>query len=431
MKTFNTEPKIKVGIANGLKIDFILPENRQVVCDKIIKNYNQDKYQISISNNFLSILKPDGTSENINENLIINQNANQFTEICGVEIGINFHWNRKENQKFNGDIEFCIIDNKIQIINHIELENYIKSVISSEMNGNNPPELLKAHAIISRSWLMAQLLIKRQKFEQKNSDTEKITWYDKQDHIGFDVCADDHCQRYQGITRALNPNVNIAVDETRGIFLMYDNEVCDARFSKCCGGITEEFENCWQPIHYNYLESIIDSNKTVEQSDIEDFINSKPQAYCNTNDKNLLKKILNNYDAEYENFFRWKIKYTTKEISDLIAKKSGEDFGTIIDLIPLERGKSGRISKLKIVGTKKTKTFSKELEIRRLLSETHLYSSAFTVNKTSETFTLNGAGWGHGVGLCQIGAAVMAENGNDYKTILKHYFPNAELIKKY
>ncbi len=431
MKTFSFEPTIKVGIVCALKVSFFLPENRRAgILDKE-KYYMAGKYQMSVIDNFLSLYTPDGKEEKISENWFVYQTANQFLEICDVEIGINFHWNRTENQKFNGNFEFCISNNKIQVINHIELERYIKNVISSEMSGENHPELLKAHAIISRSWLMAQLTIKRPTCWQIDNPEMKVVWHDKQEHQGFDVCADDHCQRYQGVTRALNPNVSLAADQTRGIFLFYNGEVCDARFSKCCGGITEEFENCWQPLHYDYLESIVDADKDIQHLDIETFINTKPETFCNTDNKDLLKKILNNYDAEYDNFYRWKVKYSVNQISALIAQKSGEDFGEVTNLIALERGKSGRITKLKVVGTKKTKIFGKELEIRRLLSQTHLYSSAFTISKNSDTFTLNGAGWGHGVGLCQIGAAVMAEKGFDYISILKHYFPKAELIKKY
>ena len=268
------------------------------------------------------------------------------------------------------------------------------------------------------------------------TDSETITWYDNGVHKLFDVCADDHCQRYQGVTRAVNPNVKAAVQETFGEVLVYRDEICDTRFSKCCGGASELFETCWQDNHYDYLEKIDDFSEsftedlTVEENAVK-FIKSSPRAYCNTSDKKLLSKILNSYDNEYSDFYRWKVFYTFEELSEIVKEKFGEDYGKILDLIPLQRGTSGRIFRLKIVGEKRTKIVGKELEIRRLLSKTHLYSSAFTIEKNSDGFFLYGAGWGHGVGLCQIGAAVMAEQGFNYVDILKHYYKGAELLKCY
>jgi SpoIID/LytB domain protein len=304
------------------------------------------------------------------------------------------------------------------------------------MNANCPKELLKAHAVISRSWALNRMNYIPSSQKPYISDNETITWYDNEAHKYFDVCADDHCQRYQGITRAINPNVKAAIEETFGEVLVYGNEVCDARFSKCCGGASELFENCWQNTHYDYLEKVDDFDEnftddlTVEENAVK-FIMSSPKAYCNTSNKQLLSKILNSYDNEYSDFYRWKVFYTFDELSAIIKEKSGDDYGKIIDLIPLTRGVSGRIVRLKIVGEKKTRIIGKELEIRRLLSKSHLYSSAFTVEKSENGFTLYGAGWGHGVGLCQIGAAVMAENGKNYKEILAHYYKGAYIEKLY
>ena len=270
-----------------------------------------------------------------------------------------------------------------------------------------------------------------------------IKWYDREDHELFDVCADDHCQRYQGITKASNPNVAQAIQATRGIVLSDGQEICDARFSKCCGGISEEFPYAWEDRSYSYLKAVYDGKETHEFPDLtieenaEKWIRQTPGTFCNTHDKHILSQVLNNYDQETQQFFRWTVDYTQAELSALIKEKSGIDFGNIIDLIPVERGKSGRLSKLKIVGTKRTLTIGKELEIRRTLSPTHLYSSAFIVEKgrikdgVPQTFHFIGAGWGHGVGLCQIGAAVMGEQGYTYRQILFHYYKNAQIISLY
>ena len=333
--------------------------------------------------------------------------------INDVEIGKQFHWNKRENQRFNGTFSVKVVGGKVLLINHIPLEKYITSVISSEMSGECPIELLKAHAIISRSWLMAQISGKKPEGKPIITDDEICTWYDREAHDLFDVCADDHCQRYQGITKTYNPTVGKAVAETRGIFLTYNGEVCDARFSKCCGGKSETFENCWQPVHYNYLESV-------------------DCPYCNTDDAALLKTILNDYDQQSKDFYSWTATLNQGTLQELLKTKTSIDFGEIIDIEPLERGASGRITRLKIVGEKCTKIFGKELEIRRILSQTHLYSSWFDVEKTSGgTFVLHGRGWGHGVGMCQIGAAVMASKGHKYDEILRYYYKNVMIEKLY
>ena len=361
---------------------------------------------------------------------------NFYMEVPDIEIGKGFHWSRKENQRFKGGFLFRIVDNKLLLINMIPIELYLQSVISSEMNANCPKELLKAHAVISRSWALNRMDNIPSYQTPRISDYEISTWYDNGTHKYFDVCADDHCQRYQGVTRAINPNVKAAIEETFGEVLVYDERICDTRFSKCCGGASELFENCWQDKHYDYLEKVDDFDEnftddlTVEENAVK-FIKSSPKAYCNTSDKQLLSKILNSYDNEYSGFYRWTVFYTFDELSEIVKEKSGDDYGKIIDLIPLTRGVSGRIVRLKIVGEKKTRIVGKELEIRRLLSKSHLYSSAFTVEKNETGFTLYGAGWGHGVGLCQIGAAVMAENGKNYKEILAHYYKGAKIEKLY
>ncbi|MCI1720234.1 MAG: SpoIID/LytB domain-containing protein [Bacteroidales bacterium] len=391
-----------------------------------------------------------------------------------VTIGVNFHWERKENEKFRGFLKFIVDEGKACAVNLIGIEDYLKSVISSEMNAAASGEFLKAHAVISRSWLMAQIA-KRNNINSKTApvnsfittDKEIIKWYDREDHKKFDVCADDHCQRYEGLTRESTKTVADAVDATWGKVLSYKGEICDARFYKCCGGVLEEFENAWEPKHYDYLLNVRDNEDAAEserkgdfsaalsktdltkEENAEKWILDNPDSFCNTHDKKILSQVLNNYDQETVNFYRWKVEYSADEISAIAKKRSGIDFGTITDMIPVERGTSGRLTKLKIVGTKRTVTIGKELEIRKTLSESHLYSSAFIVRKYDASgkeiknvsaeangngvarFELIGAGWGHGVGLCQIGAAVMGEKGYKYNEILRHYYPNSELIKKY
>jgi len=338
------------------------------------------------------------------------------------------------------------LDGTLSVINRISLEAYLKSVISSEMSAEAPFEFLKAHAITSRSWLVAMLEreakkknVQTQAQHSIESEDEIIRWYAREDHVHYDVCADDHCQRYQGITKIISSSVIKTIEETRGIFLVADNEICDARFSKACGGKTELFENCWEDTPISYLKSILDSSLQLSDIDSEEkaekWILSFPDSYCNTNDESIIRKVMPSYDQETKDFFRWKIEYSRKQLEEILYSKSGIDFGTVLDIIPVKHGPSGRIVKLKIVGSKRTIVVGKELEIRRWLSTSHLYSSAFIVEIERDTnglpvkFIFHGAGWGHGVGLCQIGAAVMASKGFSAEEILKHYFNGAELKK--
>ena len=365
-------------------------------------------------------------------------------ELRNVTIGVDFHWNRQETQLFPDDLKLIVENGKVTAVNCVGIENYLVSVISSEMSATNSEELLKAHCIISRSWILAQI--------QKNkelkaaavdysactdTETERIKWYDREDHVNFDVCADDHCQRYYGLSRASTQAVRDAVEQTWGRVLTYDGKICDARFSKCCGGVFEEFKFCWEPKSFPYLVKRRDAaaesdfpDLTVEEN-ARKWILSEPEAFCNTKDAKILSQVLTNFDQETKNFYRWKVEYTVEELSELVRRRSGEDYGEILDLIPVARGTSGRLWKLKIVGTKKTKVIGKELEIRKTLSPSHLYSSAFVVEKKDGKFILRGAGWGHGVGLCQIGAAVMGAKGYKYDEILAHYFPGSTIEKKY
>lgn len=362
-------------------------------------------------------------------------------DLTDVVIGIQFHWERKEDQKFKGRLKIIDEGKHLTAVNILPLEEYLLSVISSEMKATSPLEFLKAHAVISRSWLLAQ----REKALHREGDypscqrteEEYIRWFDREDHVHFDVCADDHCQRYQGISKAYTPAVRQAVEATFGEVLTYGQRICDARFYKCCGGVTERFENTWEPVNHPYLDKITDTPTPVETGDLTQeaearaWILSSPPAFCNTSDQTVLSTVLNDYDQETRHFFRWEIRYSTADLSALVKQKSGIDFGTIQELIPLERGVSGRIIQLKIVGNRKTMVIGKELLIRKFLSETHLYSSAFVVDKENDHFILHGAGWGHGVGLCQIGAAVMGAQGYGYQAILQHYFKGSTLTKLY
>ena len=438
-----TQPQISVGIMRAHEIRFCLND----CYTDGVRTYEGD----------MSIKLTDGR---INWNGILLESltlspANHgatFT-LHDVTIGIGFHWERKEDQIFSGQLKFTVEDGQVRAINILPVEEYLTSVISSEMKPTATKEFLKAHAVISRSWVLAQLRSPHRIDEPAHPDTSTghdyilnriIKWYDHDQHTIFDVCADDHCQRYQGRTRIISAAAETAVKETFGQTLVYDGHLCDARFSKCCGGITEQFETCWQDEHKPYLIPLRDSSVnegslpdlTIEEN-AREWILSEPKSFCNSADGNILSESLNGYDLETPDYYRWTVEYTAEQLSELFGRKSGIDVGDIIDLCPVKRGPSGRIEELEIVGTKATITIGKELEIRRTLSESHLFSSAFIVDKDIDQdgkpirFILRGAGWGHGVGLCQIGAAVMASKGYTYREILSHYYPNTKLGRFY
>ena len=436
------EPEISVGIVNAQEIHFTLNGNFFAKGETV-----SGDQAVSFSEG--GILWNDSLYRELT--FTPQEEQNSFS-LYDVTIGINFHWERQETQVFLGTLKLVVEEEKIVAINILPVEDYLTSVISSEMNANSSLELLKAHAVVSRSWLFAQIE-KRKAMSGKDegffsftkTKEEYIRWYDREDHTIFDVCADDHCQRYQGITKASNATVAEAVRATRGRLLMYNNKVCDARFSKCCGGATEEFEYCWEDKHYPYLSSVRDTEENenrplsdlTQEEEAEHWIRKAPKSFCDTHDIKILSQILNNYDQETTDFYRWKVRYTQAELAELIRTNTKTDYGDILDLIPVQRGTSGRICKLKIVGSLKTFTIGKEMEIRRILSDSHLFSSAFVVDKGEikdgipQSFLFSGAGWGHGVGLCQIGAAVMGEKGYTYEEILLHYYKGADIRKFY
>jgi SpoIID/LytB domain protein len=460
----NQAPAIEVGIVRSATIRFRLKGTFHLTgADPSAEKTAEGKGAgIAIESGSYEAVESDGTITVVQENRTLFSGRRLWMEpadpgldrflLHEVVIGVGFHWEQKEDQEFPGTLKLMAADGRVQVVNVVPLEEYLVSVISSEMRGDSSPELLKAHTIISRSWLLAQVEKQHEIASAKKvyetihrEEGEFIRWYDREDHAGFHVCADDHCQRYQGITRAYNPQVEQAVRETGGQVLVYDGKICDARFSKCCGGVTETFESCWEPVPHPYLRRVDDNpgstpvnvdDLTIESNAIR-FIGDTPEAFCNTSDPMLLRQVLNDYDQDSSDFYRWEVTYSQEEISGLIREKSGMDFGRILDLIPVERGVSARLVRLRIVGEKQTLVVGKELEIRRLLSKSHLYSSAFIVEKGELTdrvpgsFTLRGAGWGHGVGLCQIGAAVMADRGYGHREILEHYFVGANIEKRY
>ena len=450
MPNYETEPFITVGILRAIKIKFELYGEYSSYG---FKHFFSGRYEAELAGDRI-ICKGENDKIEITDEIIFEPQEPESESflIRDVIIGVKFHWEKKEKQRFTHSLKLIRDNDKIIAINIIPVEKYLMSVISSEMSSKCSLQMLKATAVVSRSWLLAQIEKSKAIKSKKNdysttyqTDNEFIKWYDREDHKLFDVCADDHCQRYQGITKMTTDAARKAVEQTAGIVLLEDDKILDARFSKACGGITESFENVWEPVKHPSLSSIYDykyiaddfNDDFSKEENVSKWIRSRPPAFCNTSDSKILNQILLDYDQETKDFYRWKVVYTQQEISELIKRKSGIDFGLIKDLIPVERGFSGRLIRLKIVGNNKSLIIGKELEIRRVLSDSHLYSSAFFVEKTGykddapEKFILHGAGWGHGVGLCQIGAAVMAEQGYQFDEIAIHYFKYARLKKIY
>lgn len=465
---YHCEPQVKVGIVSGVTIHFTLNGPCTVLGRKAVGAQTVE-------------MTPRGIVWNneVYPELVFSPLADGASfSLSDVTIGVNFHWERKETQTFSGTLRLIQNGDKVCAVNELPVEKYLESVISSEMSATSSLELLKAHAVISRSWLLAQM--EKRKGEQPTDEVKAqeksaaaemvededriVKWYDREDHTLFDVCADDHCQRYQGITKETSPHVAEAIRLTRGEILTSDGEICDARFSKCCGGVTEEFQYCWENSPKTYLKAVTDTAEMVKSQEdksnnnnnnnnnssdalvpdltveaaAERWIRSTPPAFCNTKDREVLSQVLNDYDQETTDFYRWTVEYTQEELAELTQRKTSRKLGRIRDLVPLQRGKSGRICLLKIIGENHDLIIGKELEIRRTLSNSHLYSSAFVVDKVGKdadgfpkSFTLHGAGWGHGVGLCQIGAAMMGAKGYDYDRILAHYYPGASLTKLY
>jgi stage II sporulation protein D len=447
---FSGEPVVNVGILSDRKISF------ELYGDFGIRGFKQKfsgRFTAELEGGRVVCKRGKDKIEISNE--IIFEPGDQPVDtflIKDVPIGKEFHWERKETQRFAGSLKLLKAGNVIWVINVLPVTLYLKSVISSEMSAKSSLQLLKTHAVVSRSWLFAQ--IEKSKSSKGKTDTNKykykteseiVNWQGRSEHEYFDVCADDHCQRYHGITKILTDASHIAVEQTRGIVLMFDDKICDARYSKSCGGIAESFENVWEAVKHDYLSSNVDYKFEPENYNLDfsfeenarKWILGNPPSFCNIQDSKILSQVLVDYDLETKDFYRWKVEYSQSQLAELIKTKSGIDFGDIIDLVPVERGDSSRLVKLKIVGSKKEMVVGKELEIRKLLSKTHLYSSAIIIdmeeikNRIPQKFIIHGAGWGHGVGLCQIGAAVMAAQGYQFDEILLHYFKNAKLKKVY
>ena len=442
---FMQEPEIKVGVIEGVRElkgrfngPFRLKGGRMFT----------GPFSVRMSEGRLIFTDQQGARIDRQHELRFRPEQGATFSLTDVTIGIRFHWERKQEQTFQGDLRLSAAGGTLTAINRLHLEDYLASVVSSEMSARAPLEMLKAHAVASRSWLMA-MLMRRGKTVDPGADRrdaseqagEIIRWYGREDHTRFDVCADDHCQRYQGITTIITGQAAQAVRSTRGVFLVYAHAICDARYHKACGGRTDNFENTWEEIPVPYLSSVVDADISQEPIDTEaaaqKWVRTRPDAYCNTTDEPLLRRVLPDFDQETADFFRWRVTYGREELEAVLREKSGIDFGSMQDLVPVNRGPSGRIMRLRIEGSKATITVGKELEIRRWLSPSHLYSSAFCVSVERAAsglpvrFMLDGAGWGHGVGMCQIGAAVMAEKGHPAEAILKHYFRGAELKKLY
>jgi SpoIID/LytB domain protein len=437
----NSEPEIKVALLQNYNEARIAFNGRYFLTDD---RTLEGRFAVIADSGQIVFRDSEGKEIFRQKEILLRSESGAFFTVSEVKIGIDFHWQRTQEQSFRGNLLLSTVsESTFNLINKIHLEDYLESVISSEMSAEAPLEFLKAQAIVARSWLVSMLDKKKsaRSSTQLRNENEIVVWQDVNDHEGFDVCADDHCQRYQGITRIISENVRQAIKQTRGMFLTYSGEICDARYYKSCGGQTEIFATAWEGINPGYLKNISDDAEqhppVCSEADAEKWLRGRPQGFCDTTDKELLKNILPPFDQETLNFYRWQAIYTRKDLEEIIQKKSGIDFGELKNLTPLERGPSGRIYKLKIEGSKKTMIVGKELEIRRWLSPSHLLSSAFivSVERTAageiSRFILQGGGWGHGVGLCQIGAAVMASKGFKAEEILTHYFTGAEVQKLY
>ena len=430
----NIPQQISVGIVSSLNVSFSLEENyrfgNQIYKGDFCVSVEDDKIE------FLGCCYDEIKFEPIDY-------ETSFFVLNDVIIGIDFHWQKVEKQRFFGSLKLIVENGVITAINILSVEDYLVSVISSEMSATSYLELLKAHAVISRSWLLCQFEETKTVYNKEKllniADTEMFInrWYERDKHTNYDVCADDRCQRYQGVTKITTTFAREAVEATRGEVLVCNGTICDARFSKSCGGVTETFDTCWSENRFDYLVKVPDNVSETSNLDLttesaaKKWIMYSPSSFCNVSDEDVLRQVLNNFDQPTKDFFRWKVVYTKQQLADILKRRSGYDFGEILEIIPLKRGVSGRISYLKIVGTKTTVVVGKELEIRKWLSESHLYSSAFIVEKKDSCFIFYGAGWGHGVGLCQIGAAVMSKKGYDYRQILAHYYKNTEIQKIY
>lgn len=348
-------------------------------------------------------------------------NTSSHITVSNIMIGIQFHWQKHEDLDYRGIIEVGFNNQgKLVVINEIDLENYLVSVNSSEMTSDCPIGLLESQTVVARNTVLA-------------------TMGKHHYNTNFHLCSDDHCQCYHGKKREQQVSRQ-AVENTWGRILLHGDEICDARYSKICGGIMEDYRYVWENRDIPYMVSGIDSDEEINypantEETAKELIDTSLPAYCNTDLHKLPENLANLYSTQ--NLFRWEVTYPREELESLISEKTGKDIGELQDIIPLERGDSGRLIYINLVGSDKTLKIGKELEIRRVLSKSHLYSSCFYVRKEMGTdgkvsrFILKGAGWGHGVGLCQVGATVMASKKIPYQKILEHYYKNTNLVSLY
>jgi len=446
---FPEEPRLAVGIVSGRpEVEFELRGEWRLGTDLLPPG----GYRCEALGQMLSLAGPGRLSRTGSRELDLTPQggANTRWALAEVTIGGDFHWQRRERQEFPGALTLAADgEGALSAVNRVPLETYLECVIASEMRADAPLEFLKAHAVISRSWLLAQLAQKaRPTFLPPERypvlAERRFRWTDRQSHSQFDVCADDHCQRYQGLGRLVRSEVSRAVAETRGQALLGGRDVCDTRFSKCCGGLSESFRNAWGDVNLPGLEPVRclapDGRRIPDlttEPTAREWIEGRPESFCHVRDPEVLRRILPDYDLETGHFYRWELSVDRPELEELIRAKAGWDPGELLELVPLQRGFSGRLVRLLLVGTRGRLVVGKELEIRRVLSPTHLFSSAFVATPEPgpggrpRRFHFRGAGWGHGVGLCQVGAAAMACAGWRHEDILGHYFPGTSLSRLY
>jgi SpoIID/LytB domain protein len=340
--------------------------------------------------------------------------------VFDVPVGTGYHWEQKEDRTYPETMIFLLdVNGKLAAVNAVPVETYLEGVVPSEMHPNFPEEALKAQAVAARSKALANLGLVH------SADP-------------FDFCSDVHCQVYGGLSKTA-ASANRAVKKTAGLVLWEGGKIIDAVYGGVCGGHTEDVDKAWRTAPKRHLQGIADGPRQLkryepldDESNVRSWIQDSPPSYCNTLTGSLPDAL--NYTKKY---FRWEVTLPQDELRSQIERRLGRNLGAVRDLIPISRGVSGRITKLKIVGTNGEQIVEGELNVRKCLSSTTLWSSCFIVERKDggsappESFTLRGAGWGHGIGMCQTGAAIMALKGYGFDRILKHYYKNVRIKKLY